>query len=128
MPVERTRNSGQWTEARYYSFIRSALRRASMRWPPGHDVLELCRRPYKGKKKNVKWEYRCAHCGKWFMRKDVQVHHKIPCGSLRSFDDLPSFCANLFCEVDGLEVVCTECHTKETNAHKEASRSAKSDK
>jgi hypothetical protein len=118
MAVARTRASGKWTESRYFGFLRSALRRASMRWPPIHDVLELNRRPYRGKRKNVRWEYACAHCGEWRMRKEVHVHHKLPCGTLRQFSDLPAFCENLFCEVDKLEVVCLLCHQNETNANK----------
>jgi hypothetical protein len=118
MAVPRTRASGKWTESRYWSFLRSALRRASMRWPPIHDVLEKCRRPYKGRRRNVKWEYLCSHCEQWYFRKEVQVHHIHPCGTLKGFSDLPGFCENLFCEVDKLDVVCIQCHTKETNANK----------
>jgi hypothetical protein len=91
-----------------------------MRWPPIHAVLEMNRRPYKGRRKNVRWEYECGHCKKWFMRKEVHVHHVKPCGTLKTFDDLPEFCANLFCEVEGLEVVCVECHAGEKHANKKA--------
>lgn len=124
MAVARTRNSEQWSEARYFSFIRSALRRASMRWPPIHRVLELNRRPYNGKRKNVKWEYLCSGCKKWHMRKDVHVHHLQPCGTLKKFEDLHVFCENLFCEVDNLGVMCIICHNGETNANKKTIRSA----
>lgn len=116
MAVPRTRASGKWTESRYWSFLRSALRRASMRWPPIHDVLEQNRRPYKGRRRNVKWEYECCHCNAWWMRKEVHVHHVLPCGTLRKFEDLAGFCENLFCETDKLEVVCIECHNKETQS------------
>ncbi len=124
MAVERTRNSASWTEARYFGFIRSGLRKTSMRWPPIHKVLEINRREYKGRKKNVKWEYHCSHCDGWFMRKEVHVHHSTPCGTLRKFSDLPEFCANLFCEVDGLEVVCAKCHVEEKHGNEKTSSRA----
>ena len=119
--VVKTRNSGQWTEARFFGFIRSALRRASSRWPPAcKEVFEAARRPYKGRNKRQKWEFQCASCKKWKMRKDVQADHIVPCGTLRSFDDLPAFCTNLFCEVDGLQVLCKTCHNVKTKEERNA--------
>lgn len=34
----------------------------------------------------------------------------IPCGSLRSFDEVSGFMERLFCEGDGLAVRCHACH------------------
>ena len=108
--VERTRAGGQWTEARYFGFIRSALRSAFQKWPCKHQA-----------KKNAMCitdegsRYRCNTCDELFRSSDVQVDHITPCGSLRTFDDLPGFVERMFCEADGFQVLCKECHQLKTN-------------
>jgi hypothetical protein len=98
--VERTRCGGTWTEARYWSFIRSALRKASTRYPVKFEVLNEGRRRVYGKKH--KYEYQCNHCNKWFQRKEVSVDHIVPAGSLKRYADLPGFTERLFCEKDNM--------------------------
>lgn len=111
--VDRPHAGGRWTRARFWGFIRSALRLASRKWPPRAAALVAARRPYVGPNTRQKWEFRCAVCGGWFAGKDVEVDHVEACGQLRSFDDLPVFCRRLFCEVDGLRVLCKrECHAR----------------
>jgi len=111
--VERTRAGGEWTEARYWQFIRSALRQASRRWPPiARHALESARRPYVGPNHRQKWEFCCEVCREHYKRTEVQVDHIIPVGSLKSFDDLPGFVQRLFCEEEGLRIVCKRCHSE----------------
>ena len=110
--VPRTRAGGQWTEASYWSFIRSGLRQLSMRWPPLRDIMRRDRRPYSGPDKRTKWEHRCEMCGEWHPAKRIEVDHIDPCGSLKSFDDLPGFCARLFCEADNLRKLCEACNQR----------------
>ena len=59
--------------------------------------------------------YRCNTCDELFRSSDVQVDHITPCGSLRTFDDLPGFVERMFCEADGFQVLCKECHQLKTN-------------
>ena len=108
--VPRTRAGGTWTEAAYWGFLRSALRQASMRWPPLRNALKTSRRKYEGTRPLQKWEYHCAICGQWLIGKEVEVDHITPCGSLKSLDDLPGFVGRLFCEEDGLRVTCRACN------------------
>src|SRR5512133_3727619 len=103
-----------WTEARFFQFIRTALRQASMRWPAKIEAKKLVRRAYKGDNIRQKWEYQCHACQKWFPDKEIEVHHKEYVGELKTFDDLPGFVKRLFCGVDGFEVNCKQCHKKET--------------
>lgn len=111
--VDRTRAGGEWTEAAFWSFVRSGLRGMSRRWPPiVRQALHAARRPLVPKRGNQKWEYCCALCGEWFKYDDVKVDHITPVGSLRSFGDVEGFVRRLFCEVDGLRVVCVVCHEK----------------
>lgn len=122
---ERPYAGGRYTEARFWGFIRSALRQKSTRWPPIYDVLEEARRPSKSKNKRLKWEYQCAKCKKWWPQKEVSVDHIIPTGSLKSFDDIPGFVERLFCEKDGLQVLCDGCHNVKTAAERLARKGEK---
>ena len=108
--VSRTRAGNTWTEAGFWSYLRSGLRQLSKRWPPRRLCLLAARRPYVGPNKRAKWQHQCETCGEWFLEKDVQVDHREPCGSLKSFDDLPGFCERLFCEGEGMRVLCLACH------------------
>ena len=106
---------GRWTEARYKQFIRAALRQAFMRWPVKADVMKAARRPAENRSARTKWEYLCSSCDNWFLGSEVQVDHKVPCGSI---DDLNVFVGRLFCEVDGLQVECKGCHRVKTAAER----------
>lgn len=108
--VDRPFANGTWTHARMMSFLRSNLRKASIKWPPIQAAKKAARREYSGPNKRQKWEYQCNMCFGWFMGKDTQVDHITPAGSLKSFDDLPGFVSRLFCEMEGLQVLCTACH------------------
>lgn len=115
----RTHAGKTWTKARYWSFIRSALRRAWSKYPVRYQVLTKAKVPYKGKDKRRKFNYRCAHCQKLFKQGDVQVDHILPCGSLNDYEDLPRFVSRLLCEEDNLQVLCSKCHDKKTKEDKE---------
>lgn len=103
-----------WTTARYFSFIRSALRRAWTKYPVRYQVMDDAKSPYKGRDKRTKWVYKCAECEKLYKSTEVQVDHIKPAGTLRGYDDLPSFVSTLFCEKDNLQVLCKECHAEKT--------------
>ena len=111
--IDKPYNGNTWSRARYFGFIRSGLRRMSLRWGPKSECLRAARRPSKSANKRLKWEVRCGKCGGWFAGKDVAVHHKTECGTLRAYTDLPGFVERLFCEVGGFIVLCTGCHAKE---------------
>jgi len=108
--VTRTRASNTWTEAAFFAFLRSGLRQLSMRWPPIRTVLFRVPRPYSGPNKRQKWEFKCEWCGNYFPRTGVQVDHIEPCGKLMKMEDIGDFARKLFCEEDGLQVLCRECH------------------
>ena len=118
--IERNRNGGKWTEARYFGFIRSALRAAFRKWGPKHDAKQAAKVGYN--------TYVCAHCDGWYGASQVEVDHIVPAGSLKTFDDLAGFTERLFCEADGFQVLCKDCHQVKTNAEKDerkAKRNAK---
>ena len=114
--TDGTRAGGEWTEAAFWGFLRSGFRDMSRRWPPiVRLALQRARRPYKGPNKRQKWEYGCAFCGGWFKGDEVKVDHIQPTGSLKSWDDVRGFLERLFCEVDGLRVLCEPCHATRTD-------------
>lgn len=123
--VPRTRCGETWTEAAFWGFIRSNIRLMSRKWGPIREVLKDARRPYAGPDKRRKWEFQCARCRGWFARKEVEVNHLIPCGSLKSFEDIGPFVKRLLVEKEGFEVLCKgkgSCHQKETNSQKVLAR------
>lgn len=109
--VERTRNLGTETESEHMGKIRSALRRLSRFWKPALKALKNAERAYKGTNKRQKYEYKCFYCEKWLPRKNVEINHEVPCGTLTKYEDVTGFLYRLFCEnVEGYNVLCKECH------------------
>lgn len=114
---DKPRNNGQWTEARYESFIRSTLRSGSRRWPPKWEVLKdaFSRTGVNPKTKRTAKLYLCAQCKEENSSKDVQVDHVEPIGPTKTWDE---FIERLFCEKDNLQVLCKPCHKKKTKEEK----------
>jgi len=105
-----------WTEAKFWAFIRSGMRAKWSRWPAKYAVLAEAKRDYKGEKARQKYEYKCAGCKKFYAQKEVSVDHIEPVGTLKCYDDLPTFCQRLFVGTDKLQVLCKKCHDKKTYA------------
>lgn len=106
-------NGGTWSRARFNSFVKSALRSASQKWPPKYEVLNAAKQ---GKKINPKTgrlaeHYLCAACRNAFPAKDVQVNHISPVIPVTGFDSWDMVIKRLFCEKAGLEVLCKPCHS-----------------
>lgn len=112
--VAKTRNAGTMSESAFWSFIRSALRQKSRWWKPITQCKLNAKRPYKGPLKRQKFEYQCNSCKNWFAEKNINVDHIQPAGSLNCAADLPGFVERLFCEIDNLQVLCTNCHDIKT--------------
>ena len=110
--VVKTRNAGTMTEAQFFGWLRQVLRKASIYWKPIAQVRKEAQIHYKGPNKRRKFSYVCNNCKKEFAGTEVHVHHLIECGNLMSFQDLPGFVERLFCEKQGLILVCKSCHDK----------------
>jgi 5-methylcytosine-specific restriction endonuclease McrA len=116
--IPRTKNAGSMTESMFWSFIRSSLRQKSRWWKPIDICRKNARRQYKGVNRRQKWEYQCNNCKNWFIESQTSVDHIIPAGQLRCADDLPGFVERLFCEVEGLQLLCDDCHSVKTQNEK----------
>lgn len=120
-------NSGKWTEGRFNSFIKSGLRSLSCKWPPRYEALDEA---FVGKRVNPKTgrlgkHYRCKHCGEVFPAKEVQVDHIDPVVPLTGFTDWDDIISRMFCEKEGLQVLCNTCHDTKTRQEKQMAKSLK---
>ena len=132
MSVSKPRNNGEWTEARWRSFVISALRSATRRYPPKYKTLNKAFIEKRINKKTGKLasHYKCAVCNGEFVAKDVQVDHTIPVVGPEGFVGWDSYIERMFCDVDNLQVLCKTCHdvkTKEENATKRISKKGNGD-
>jgi len=108
------RNGGQWTDARFRSFITSALRGAHGRWNP----KSVCKREG--------WVrrgfYRCDGCGevgpatlpplegRKRRRNNSCVDHINPVVDPEvGFTDWNEYIERMFIEVEGYQLLCWEC-------------------
>lgn len=111
--VEKTRNGGEWTEARFTSFVKSALRGA--RWPPRYKSIQQAKVGY--------GLYKCASCGivgpptlppeegKKSRRNNATADHIEPVVDPHvGFVDWNTFIERLYVEVNGFQCLCYECN------------------
>lgn len=108
MGSPKVKNSGQWTQGRFDSFVTSTLRSGFRRWAPKYDALKRAYTETKlSKSKRQAKHYRCASCQNEFTSKDVQVDHIVAMGHCDTWDE---FIEGLFCEADNLQILCKPCH------------------
>ena len=121
--TEKGYNDGQWTAARFRSFIRGGLRSISMRWPPKNEVKRMAR--------VSRGVYICAGYsdqaphevsaslppkpGNARRINNAVVDHINPIvDPAVGFTTWDAFITNLFCEADRLQLLCHECHKAKT--------------
>lgn len=118
--VARTRNAGTWTEAQFWGALRSGLRRTFRWWKPALAALHAARMACKGPR-GQKWAYVCAGCGGRFLRKQVQIDHVVPCGTLTDYGHVGEFLRRLTPEArEAFKVRCKKCHQQKTNQERAA--------
>jgi 5-methylcytosine-specific restriction endonuclease McrA len=109
---EKNRCGGQWTQARFNSFIKSALRQATRRWAPISAAQKAA---------NVsRGVYECAECKKHVPLtvkdgrkrvKNVFVDHIEPIiDPTTGFTTWDDCIERMFCEQENLQVLCKDCH------------------
>jgi len=115
--VPRTRNANTLTESEYFGKIRSGLRKTFMYWKPMMISLKNASRPSQNlENKRLKTEYQCNDCKEWFGRKQIQIDHRVDCGSLICYEDIVPFIQRLTIEDDkGFSCLCKDCHQIKTN-------------
>lgn len=125
------RNGGQWTEARFNSFVKGGLRGVSRRWPPKYECLNAA---CVGKRINAKSgreakHFLCASCNQSYPAKDVQVDHINPIiDPAVGFVDWNTVVERMFCEKEFLQCLCTDCHKKKTTSEREVANKTRKKK
>ena len=107
------RNGNEWAEARFKSFVTSALRAASRRWPVKYLALKHALVGRKTNKKTGKLaqHFKCNACNEAFVAADVQVDHIAPVvDPAKGFISWDIYIDRLFCEIDNMQVMCKPCH------------------
>jgi hypothetical protein len=122
---EKPYNGGTWTPAKFNSWIKGVLRKGSTRWPPSYQALNDA---YVGDRINPKSgrkckHYLCAGCSKEFPAKEVgkdHIHPVIdPAIGFTNWDDVIQ---RMFCEKDGFQILCSDCHKVKTDEEREKAR------
>lgn len=119
--VPKTRASGTMTEAAYRGFIRSLLRKGTMKWRPKNEVKKEARHHEKlpGKTSRLVFHSVCASCGGLFPETETVVDHIKPVVDPEvGFEGWDRFIETLFCEKDNLQVLCKGCHDEKTTSEK----------
>lgn len=130
-PVKRkttiyTRNALTMTESQYFSKIRSILRNGFRYWKPMQLALDNASRPSQSANKRLKKEFQCKKCTNWFKRTDVEIDHKIECGSLSCYDDIVPFIQRLTKEeIEAYDILCKPCHKIKTDLYKQSKKNGK---
>lgn len=119
----KNRNNGEWTEARFKSFIKSLLRQGTRKWGPINSV--------KKKARVSRGVYECACCkehvpptikveGKTRRSHNIFVDHIDPIIDPRTgFVNWDDTINRMFCEEDNLQLLCKNCHDKKTAEERE---------
>lgn len=105
------------TPSAFQSYIKSILRKASMRWPPINRVRTNARMS--------RGMYKCAVCNtivpatiidekKKKRVKNVVVDHISPIVPISGFDSWDNVIRRLFCSESNLQLLCKECHDRKT--------------
>lgn len=125
--VERTRNGGRWTEARYRGFIKSLLRKGSTKWGPANDALKAAS---VGKKHDERTgrsieHFECSDCEGHFPRRDCAKDHIEPVVPIEGWSSWDEIIERMFIEIEGFQVLCKGCHSKKTEREKEERKNAR---
>ena len=124
-------NYGKWTAARFHSFVKGVLRLGSQKWPPKNEV--------KKKARTRRGFYQCNSCNKEVPASlpplpgnkrrinNAVVDHVNPIiDPKKGFETWDKVVERMFCEEDGLQVLCHECHTIKTKEEREIAKERRS--
>lgn len=116
-------NSGQWTDARFHSFIKSALRRLTYRWGPKNEAKKKAwvkRGVYKCAGHNRRaHQVPISKVVKGKRINNVFVDHIEPViDPIKGFVSWDETIDRMFCEVEGFQILCKECHDSKTQEEK----------
>ena len=125
----KVKNNGRWTQARFNSFIKSMLRGGSRKWQPISDCLKAAR--------TRRGFYECADCREEVTAskkvdgkrvKNVHVDHIDPVVDPNTgFISWDNTIERMFCEPEGLQLLCDDCHKVKTDIEKAIAKQRRED-
>ncbi len=103
------------------NWLTNKLRRLSYQWPPRKEAIKNAR--------IARGEYVCATCEGVFGPKQIQLDHIAPVVNEEDgFIDWEVYITRLFCDVEGFQVLCKECHSAKTFFEQEIRKQVKAEK
>ena len=115
-------NNKKWTQARFNSFIKNALRSASIKWPPRYECKKAAW-VSRGKYRCIGYKKRSHIVPTTLPRPEnkksrivnIQVDHIVPViDSREGFVSWDRVIERLFCEKEGLQLLCLQCHSEKS--------------
>ena len=100
------------TQASFYSWLRSLLRKGWSRFPnkTTFERVNRVRAPV-GLNGRLVWGGRCNICEELFKTSDLHIDHLIPAGSLKGPEDVARFIAHLYVPSTRMQWLCIPCHS-----------------
>jgi hypothetical protein len=93
------------------SFVIALLRRGTFIWPARNEALKAARID--------RGLYKCNLCKGTFRNKEIRIDHVEPVVPVTGFTNWDDYINRMFCESDGLQVVCMTCHDSKSMVEKE---------
>lgn len=117
------------------NFIIQGLRRLSYKWLP-RQKAKLKARVFAKDHPEIKdlgktiYLYICAICGKLYKDKEVVLDHIAPVVDPNGYKngsdfDLNEFAERMFCDENGFQTLCSDCHNQKTKAENECRKNQK---
>lgn len=103
------------------NFVIGLLRRGSYKWSPRNSAKKKCKvKVGEYSTGRAKYGYRCEHCKEVFMSKEVKMDHIDPviC-PVKGWQGFDTYIERLFCDEDGIQYLCSNCHDKKTAEERE---------
>lgn len=104
------------------SFVINTLRRSFYKYPSRKEALK--------KSRVARGQYKCAMCEELFKPKEIQVDHIDSVIPTEGFPDNKFdwniYIDRLFCNEQGLQILCKQCHKDKTYLENELRREHKS--
>jgi 5-methylcytosine-specific restriction endonuclease McrA len=67
-------------------------------------------------------KYKCAKCKNVFDKQTIQVDHIHPVVPVTGFDNWDGYISRLFCDAEGLQILCKPCHKQKSVAENKERR------
>lgn len=117
LKMPNTRDATKKSKYNVKTRITSALRKLWQWSPNRHDAVKRAR--------VCRGLYRCAKCSETVSSQFFRVDHKTSCVPPSGWDSWDGFITRLFCEPDGLQVLCQRCHEQKSCQEREAKKQSR---